>query len=425
MDFNLIKEPRMAFVMTPELRLSIQLLKYTNVELINYIWEQVAENPLLNIKEDTFIQKRITTTNQDFWNKNSTSLINFCEDQLGEIKLDHIIRHVCQYLIGNLDERGYLDLDDTFVCKYLRITKDQFNHSLKILHSLDPPGVGARSLAECIEMQLLRKVPLPSLAIQITRQYLNDVANGRLEKIAQDLLVGVDDIQTAVDYIKKCNPRPGASFNSGYYYNNYVYPDIIVKKTGSTYEIILNDKHIPRLVIDSTYMRISNKSVFNHWLRSAYLLLNGLEQRKQTILRVVEAVLRRQHNFLDNGIDGLEPLTLRQIAEELGFHESTISRVTQQKYIQTPKGMFPFRFFFSSKLITNKGKGLSSKIVKDKIKRMIAEENKTKPLSDQKISDQLQYEGIQISRRTVTKYRKDLGIISSTMRREIGLPKLK
>jgi RNA polymerase sigma-54 factor len=227
-----------------------------------------------------------------------------------------------------------------------------------------------------------------------------------------------------VDEIKNCNPRPGGSYSSAP--PRYVQPDIYVEKVDGEYVILLNESNTPRLKISAHYHRLLSRqenyaqeanAYLKNMMQSALWLVKGIEQRRDTIYRVAEAIVSNQQAFFEKGLDYLKPLTLKQIAEEIGMHESTISRVTQHKYMQTPRGLFPFRFFFPSGLATETGGELSAKTVKHKIQQMIADEDKSNPLSDQKISDLLKMEGIRISRRTVAKYREELKIASSAVRK--------
>jgi RNA polymerase sigma-54 factor len=327
-------------------------------------------------------------------------------------------------LIHNIDERGYLDLDAVHVCKRFRISEELFEECLGVIQAMDPAGVGARSLAECLEIQLKRKDSPNPLAIEIIRHHLEDVAEGRWRKMAQALGAEISEVQAAVDEIKACNPRPGGGYGSAP--TRYVYPDVFVEKVNDEYVILLNENDLPHLTVNAHYQRLIRQreqmgedvaQYLKHWVQSALWLIKGIEQRRDTVYRVAEAIVAKQRDFFDKGVDYLKPLTLRQIAEEVGLHESTVSRATQHKYMQTPRGLFPFRFFFPSGLATVSGDDLSQKTVKKKIERLISEEDKRNPLSDQKIADMLGEEGIRISRRTVAKYRDELGIAPSGKRK--------
>ncbi|SEN31241.1 RNA polymerase factor sigma-54 [Lihuaxuella thermophila] len=454
MGFNLVQEQRLKMVMTPELRQAIQILQYSAADLLHYIEEQMTENPVLELEEHltrpkgeegtpsqelerwvNYISKKPSHYSSGRYSEDKEntlervaaapeSLTDMLEEQLLDHSLDPVAKKVCLYLIGNLDEKGYLDFEAVEVCKRFQISEEKLERCLSVLHSMDPAGIGARSLSECIEIQLLRKEKPNRLAIEIAKRFLPEVADGKLRKIAHTLGVDVLEVQAAIDEIKKCNPRPGAGFADSS--SRYVYPDVVVEKVDGEYVIIMNDSDFPRLTINSRYQQLLAQkelygdetfSYLKNWIQSAVWLVKGIEQRRDTIYRVAEAIVAKQQEFFEKGVDYLKPLTLKQVAEEVGLHESTISRATQHKYIQTPRGLFPFKFFFPSGLATETGADLSQKTVKNKIQQLIAEEEKENPLSDQKISDQLRMEGIRISRRTVAKYREEMGIPSSAARK--------
>jgi RNA polymerase sigma-54 factor len=454
MGFNLVQEQRLKMVMTPELRQAIQILQYSAADLLQYIEEQMMENPVLELEEQlvrpkgeegnpsqelerwiSYISKKHSYTSPGRYSEEKEnaiervasapeSLTDILEEQLLDHSLDPVAKKVCLYLIGNLDEKGYLDIESGDVCKRFQISQEKFERCLSVLHSMDPAGIGARSLSECIEIQLLRKEEPNRLAVEIAKRFLPEVADGKLRKIAHALGVDVLEVQAAIDEIKTCNPRPGAGYADSS--PRYVHPDVVVEKVDGEYVIIMNDSDFPRLTINSRYQQLlvqkdlygdEATSYLKNWMQSALWLVKGIEQRRDTIYRVAETIVAKQQEFFEKGLDYLKPLTLKQVAEEVGLHESTISRATQHKYIQTPRGLFPFRFFFPSGLATETGDDLSQKTVKNKIQQLIAEEDKENPLSDQKISDRLKMEGIRISRRTVAKYREEMGIPSSAARK--------
>lgn len=450
MGFGLIQEQRMKMVMTPELRQAIQILQYSATDLQKYIEEQMEENPVLSLsepdKEQTELERWAEyirdlprernwagTGNHDpdrpsfeLYTTEEGTLADELESQLYEFDLTPVKRKVCLYLIHNLDERGYLDLDSSEVCKRLLIPEEMFAEALEIIQSMEPAGVGARSLEECIELQLRKSEPVNETAIRIARHHLHDVADAKWRKIADALRVDISEVLAAVDEIKTCNPRPGLQFNNAP--PSYVYPDVFVEKIDDEYIVLLNERDTPTLTVNHHYQQLLRQKdqlgeevtqYLKNWIQSALWLVKGIEQRRDTIYRVAQAIVSRQSEFFERGIDYLKPLTLKQIAEEVDLHESTVSRATQHKYMQTPNGLFPFRFFFPSGLQTEMGVDLAQSTVQKKIQQMIARENKKNPLSDQKIADLLKKEGIRISRRTVAKYRNEMGIASSTKRKRL------
>ncbi len=446
MGFGLIQEQRMKMVMTPELRQAIQILQYSATDLQKYIEEQMEENPALSLSEPDREQKELEkwaeyirdlprernwagnhdVDHQSFelYTTEGGSLADELESQLYEFNLTPLKRKVCLYLIHNLDERGYLVLDSGDVCKRLLIPEEMFADALKTIQSMEPVGVGARSLEECVELQLRSSEPLNGTAIRIARNHLHDVADAKWRKIADALQVEMNDVIEAVEEIKKCDPRPGLQFN--HTPPHYVYPDIYVEKIDNEYVVLFNERDTPMLTVNRHYQQLLKQKdqlgeevtqYLKNWIQSALWLVKSIEQRRDTIYRVAQAIVSRQSDFFEHGIDYLKPLTLKQIAEELNLHESTVSRATQHKYMQTPNGLFSFRFFFPSGLQTEMGIDLAQGTVQKKIQQMIDQENKKNPLSDQKIADRLKEEGIRISRRTVAKYRDELGIVSSTKRK--------
>lgn len=448
MGFGLVQEQRMKMVMTPELRQAIQILQYSALELDEYLQQQVAENPALELEQQqpeeeilgdliNWMRYLDQAPYRPRYSSNSSeqkmmpdiaeksnSLADHLEAQICEFPLTKQEEKVCRWIIYNLDERGYLDADPKQLCKRFLISEDLFEKCLKTVQEMEPAGVGARSLSECLEIQLRRASNPNEYAIEIARNHLEDVADGRWRKIAETLGISIKEVQWAVDEIKKCNPRPGSAYSSSM--PRFVYPDVVVEKVEDEFVIIMNESSYPRLTIRSQFYKwLEQKELLGteverhvkNWVQSALWLMKGIEQRRDTIYRVAEVIVRWQNDFLRYGINYLKPLTLRQVAEELQLHESTISRATQHKYIQTPRGLFPFRYFFQSGLETATGRELSQKTVKQKIKLLIQKENKRKPLSDQKITDLLKKEGIRISRRTVAKYREEMGIASSAARK--------
>ncbi|HET7100355.1 MAG TPA: RNA polymerase factor sigma-54, partial [Terriglobia bacterium] len=331
------------------------------------------------------------------------------ESQLRYLSLDSATMAVCRYLIGHLDDNGYLTVDAAFLCKRFNIDRDTFDRSLRIIQSLEPAGVGARSLSECLKLQLQREDAPDEVTLQIIQHHLDDVAAGRIRKIARQLGVGLQRVQQAVDRLKRLNPRPGMAYASSE--PRYVLPDVCVERVNGEYVVLVNEGFFPRLTVSDQYQRMMAEGgerarqaadYLRNWFQSAVWLVRGIEQRRQTLYRVTRVIVEKQRDFLDRGVDHLKPLTLREVADELGLHESTVSRATQNKYVQTPRGLFPFRYFFPSGVDSLSG-DISAKSVKKRIVELIQRENKQKPLSDQRIADLLREGGIRISRRTVAK----------------------
>ncbi|MBW3628951.1 MAG: RNA polymerase factor sigma-54 [Gemmatimonadetes bacterium] len=318
---------------------------------------------------------------------------------------------------------------------------------LRTIQGFDPAGIGARDLRECILLQLrdygaqeimmvnggiepssaeLEELLAHSLAYRIVRDYFDQLINHRWSEISKDLAITPKDVQDAADEIAKLDPKPGLKY--GNHDDNYITPDLVVEKVGEDYLVFLNDANLPRLKLSKTYREIAkdkkkfageNKEFISNKLNSANWMIQAIEQRRQTMLKVMNFIVDRQREFFEKGVQFLKPLTLREVAEVIDMHESTVSRVTNEKFVQTPRGVLPLKFFFSSGLSTTSGEEVSARGIKAQIQKLVSEENPSKPLTDQAIVNILKKEGIQIARRTVAKYRDQLGILSARMRKRV------
>lgn len=439
MDFGLVQEQRLKLVMTPELRQAIQILQFSATDLHQYIQEQMTENPMLELLEPNrglsfSLQRKSKHKSPSFssaaddWMNHiagpAPSLIEVLEEQLLDYSMPERMRKICKDLIYSLDERGYLDIDFPEYCKRLQIGVQMLNRCLEIIQSMEPAGVGARSLAECIVLQLRRLDPPDSLAIEMTLHHLQDIAEGKWKKISQSLQVDIEEAKGSLEVIRKCNPHPGSQYSVEH--PHYIFPDVMVESSNGEFVVSINEDTYPELSVSSYYQdllrykeRLKEDEILytKNMMQSALWLIKGIKQRKDTIIKVSEVIVSKQEEFFRSGVDYIKPLNLKQVAEKLQLHESTISRATQNKYMETPHGLFPFRFFFPSGLPTYFGEDLSTRSVKSKIQRIIQDEDQKRPLSDQKISNLLRQEGIRISRRTVAKYREEMGIAASIIRK--------
>ena len=297
---------------------------------------------------------------------------------------------------------------------------------LERVQSLDPPGVAARDIRESILIQLRREGAEETLAYRIVSERFQDLVGHRWSEIAKGLEMTVQEVQDAADVISKLDPKPGLRHSPDP--ERYVIPELIVEKIDGEYLVFLNDTHLPRLRISRVYRKVArdrnqfqgeNKEFISNKLNSAHWMIQAIEQRRQTMLKVMNYIVERQRGFFERGVQYLKPLTLREVAERIDMHESTISRVTNEKYVQTPRGVRSLKFFFSSGLATTSGGDISARGVRDKIQRLIRDEDPTKPLTDQAIVGQLRADGVKIARRTVAKYRDQLGILTARMRRRV------
>jgi len=375
----------------------------------------------------------------------SRDLYDHLRDQLVLMPLTPRQMLLGEELIGNIDENGYLTCsvdevveglnrwiedtgDDWFAEGESRepFTVREGEEMLRILQSLDPPGIGARDLRECLLLQLRDQSLEDTLACRIVADYFDQLINHRWSEISKDLAITPKDVQTAADEVAKLDPKPGLKYAAPA--DNYITPDLIVEKIDGEYLVFLNDTSLPRLKLSRTYREIAkdknkfkgeNKEFISNKLNSANWMIQAIEQRRQTMLKVMNFIVDRQREFFEKGVQYLKPLTLREVAEVINMHESTVSRVTNEKYVQTPRGVLPLKFFFSSGLSTSTGEDVSARGIKAKIQKLVADEEAKRPLTDQAIVNILKDEGIMIARRTVAKYRDQLGILSARMRKRV------
>jgi RNA polymerase sigma-54 factor len=329
------------------------------------------------------------------------------------------------YIICNLDENGYLTLSLEDVGRATESTVEETETVLKRIHFFDPVGVAARDLRECLLTQLANLGLQDSLAARIVSDYLNYLESKRYEKLARELGVTIDEIADAAHVIASLEPKPSRGFEQEDV--RTVLPDVFVEKIGNEYVIYLNDDGVPRLRVSSLYRRIVGqqgeaeeqaRQYLQEKVRAATWLIKSIQQRQQTLYRVTQSIFKFQQEFLDHGVSHLRPMVLRDVAEDIHMHESTVSRATANKYVHTPQGLFELKFFFQSGLRGGNGEDVASESVKEKIRGIIAGEDPRKPYSDQYIAAMLSNASIDIARRTVAKYREAMGILPSSKRRQ-------
>lgn len=329
-----------------------------------------------------------------------------------------------EFVIGSIDERGYLTMSVEEIAEATGAAPDMVARVVTEVQTLDPAGVGARDLRECLLLQL-RAIGLEEhLVYRVVAEHFEDLTRRRQVDIARALKVDVEDIQKCVDIVGGLSPVPGSQVSGAE--AEYVYPDLIVERVGADYVIYLNDKNVPRLRISSAYENVLTDGAAHDGqtrdyvvskLNSARWLIQTIEQRRKTMVKVMRAIVEEQKDFFEKGILHLRPLTLQDVASKIGMHESTVSRVTSGKYCQTPRGVFELKFFFSSGLDTQGGDEISAKSAKAIISRLIESEDKKAPLSDQRIAEILKAQGLDIARRTVAKYREQLHIPNARFRK--------
>jgi RNA polymerase sigma-54 factor len=329
-----------------------------------------------------------------------------------------------RYLVGCLDDRGFLTQTPADIALQTQLPLPAVQEASKLLKTFDPPGIGAQGLSECLLLQLSAKGRGDSLAARILRDHFELLTRRRIPEIARKLGAGMDDVQEAIEVVGSLDPAPGRRFADDS--NRVVVPDVTVEKDGDEWKIVLNSDYIPRLRISSTYREMiargtlskPERDYLRERMRSGKFLINSIEQRQQTIERITREIIKVQVEFFEHGVSKLRPLTMTQIADVVGVHETTVSRAIANKFIRTPHGVFEFKFFFTPGYQAQSGDSVSNTSVKDMINNLIAGEDRSQPLSDQEIVAKLQARGIKIARRTVAKYRDELGVLSSNLRRE-------
>jgi RNA polymerase sigma-54 factor len=352
----------------------------------------------------------------------TTSLADYLYEQLRLSPAEADVRAAGDEIIGNLDEDGYLRATLEEMAEKTGLSGAVYEKALALVQTFDPPGVAARDLRECLLIQLrLQEEPDP-LAIEILETHFEPFQRCKYAEIARALKRDLERVQEAVEEIATLEPKPGRRFAPSD--TRYVVPDVHVHKTDDGYAIVLNDDGIPRLRINPYYRSMlvrgqgdEARRYVEDRLRSAIWLIKSVHQRQRTLYRVTDSIVKFQKEFLDQGLPNLRPLSLRDVAEDIGMHESTVSRVTTNKYVQTPQGLFELKFFFHSGIATGRGDMVSSISVKKMIQDLVAQEVQLKPLSDQEITRTLKQRGLSIARRTVAKYREELGILPSHQRK--------
>ncbi len=329
-----------------------------------------------------------------------------------------------EYIIDELDRDGYVTDSVDEMARALGTDPEKVERALEIVQSLDPPGIAARDIEECLLNQLRRKKLGDSLAARVVTEAFDDLKACKHDQIRRRLGVTTDELREAINIVSKLNPRPRTDPTVPD--PAYITPDLVVEEIDGEYVVYLNDSDVPRVRISPTYRRVlssgasgDERDFISKKLKAARWIVQSIENRRRTMVRVMESIVRAQRGFFKKGVAALRPLTLQQIADDVGMHESTVSRVTRGKYVQTPRGTYELKYFFSSGIKTSDGTEMSSKAVKDSMRDIISKEDKQKPLSDQKIAGELKRLGFTISRRAVAKYRDQMNILPARLRREI------
>ncbi|NIT03003.1 MAG: RNA polymerase factor sigma-54 [Candidatus Latescibacteria bacterium] len=472
MKFNLELKQKQALVMTPKLQQALKLLQMPAIELQQMLKQEIIENPLLEevdeveeIQEEEAVEETKSEsetdseseeeiieeekidleeyfrsgwemgyglgeeTQEEFFEKVPVAKRSFTDQLISQLRIataDEKTIEIGDYLIGSLDESGYLTCELEEVANTFGVSLEEVERVLKIIQTFEPPGVGARNLQESLLIQLENQGLQDSLAARIIRDYFNDFKHKKYLEISKKLKVSIQEVQNQCKVISTLDPKPGLQIMTEE--PRYVIPDLVVELIDGKYVVYLNDRNIPRLRVSQAYQDEllkeakdgdrETREFIQSRMKSAKWLIQTIEQRRKTMVKVMECIAEKQRDFFEKGTAYLKPLTLQQVASEINMHESTVSRVTTNKYVQTPRGVFELKFFFSSSLGTQDGGEISAKSAKDKIRRIIEGEDQNNPLSDQKIADILKKEGLNIARRTVAKYREQLNILPARMRKQ-------
>ena len=349
------------------------------------------------------------------------SLTDHLDEQLRFTVEDPLVRRIGNEIIGNLDEDGYLRAELAEIAERCQTTLEQVEKVLRLIQAFDPPGVAARSIQECLLIQLKTDPNPDPVSVEIVEEHFDELSRRRYPDIARALKLSLDRVMESVEEIMGLEPKPGRRFGGAD--SRYIVPDVVVHKMGTEYVVVLNEDGIPRLRVNSLYRSLLRnngdeaRAYVEQKLRSAVWLIKSVDQRQRTLRKVTQSIVKFQRDFLDKGLPCLRPLSLRDVGEDIGMHESTISRVTTNKYVETPQGLFELKFFFHSGIASGDGEMVSSVSVKKMIQDLLANEDPAKPLSDQEVAQILKGRGLTIARRTVAKYREELGILPSHQRR--------
>jgi len=374
----------------------------------------------------------------------SKDLSDYLRDQMRLLDLTPRQQLLAEEFIGNIAEDGYLGAtleemvrganqlleehatESEQDAKPQLFTTAEAEEMLRVIQNLDPPGVGARDLRECLLLQLEARAETDTLAYRLVRDAFDDLKAHRWSDLGKRFGLDATEVQKVADDLAKLDPKPGLQHSAAN--DAYIIPDLVVEKIDGQYKVFLNDAGLPRLRISKTYQDIArdkkkfqgeNKDFINQRMNSAHWMIQAIEQRRQTMLKVMNFIVDRQRDFFEKGVEYLKPLTLREVADVINMHESTVSRVTNEKYVQTPRGLLPLKFFFSSGLSTTTGEDASARAIRAQIQKMVGDEDPKNPLTDQQIVEMFAQRGVKIARRTVAKYRDQLSILPARMRKRL------
>lgn len=455
-------------ILTPSLQQAIKLLPLTTLELAEVLEQEMMENPMLEespqeaglsadempepaepaeqvdplgeIDVEKFFEDYLDDRDQRRTRNSEVPELPPIENTLTETPdlydhlmwqlrmsaADDLIEEIGEAIIQNLEEDGFLRASLEDIANMGPYPLPDVEKALEVIQGLDPAGIAARDLQECLLLQLRNLGLLGTPTELIVRDHMKQLQTHQYPEISRVTGMSPDEVSHHLEIVRRLDPKPGLKYSPRS--SNYIIPDVFVIKEGEDYKVVLNDDGLPKLRISPTYRRMldgggenseETRNYVKEKLRSALWLLKSVDQRQRTIFKVTESIVRHQRGFLDHGITQLRPLVLRDVATDIGMHESTVSRVVANKYVHTPRGVYELRFFFHSGITSSMGEAVSSVTIKDKIRKMIENEDQTKPLSDSRIAELLSADGLPLARRTVAKYREELRIPPSNLRKSV------
>jgi RNA polymerase sigma-54 factor len=481
LDIKLQQKLSQRLVMTPQLRQAIKILQLPRGELDTLIYEELSENPVLSVEQGEIevspadagvmgdeppVEKPVenTAATEDIdwrsyletYNDEMPSLPAWGDDDVDEERqnlienqpnrteslAEHLAwqlrfhalteedKHIAEIILGNLDVDGYLQDSIEEIATNAGVNVEDIARVLRIIQECDPSGVGARDLQECLILQLRSHGlenptiadPILVIAGKIIQEHLPALETKKFDRLAKDLSVTIEEVSQAVKLITSLEPKPGRDFGEGEV--RYVTEDVYVHKVGDEWVVTLNEEGLPRLKVSASYRRMlaeggEAKDYIQDKLRSAAWLIKSIHQRQRTLLLVAQSLIKFQQDFLTYGVSHMRPLVLRDVAEDVGIHESTVSRAISSKYIATPRGIYPLKKFFTTGLKGRQGQDVAAESVKERIREMISNEDSARPLSDEEIAKTLSRDDVTIARRTVAKYRESMNILPSAKRKQL------
>ncbi|MGM0411562.1 MAG: RNA polymerase factor sigma-54 [Bacillota bacterium] len=439
LGLSLNLEQKQELVMTPQLQMAIELLQFSSQELEDYVDEELKNNPLLEKDKDekgeelderianqysspsytSAVSNKNDENNYENFVSYEPNLLEHLENQLYQVLSDEEME-IGKYILGNLDQSGFLAVSPEKISENLDCSLEKVIDIKEKINYLDPVGVAACNLKESLLIQLDNLMINTKTAEKVVKNCFDYLVEKDFDKIMKKVEKDEDKVLGAINLIKTLNPRPAAAFNEKHN-TKYITPDIVIKKVNDDFVVVINEKASPILRINPQYYKMMQKSrgddthdFLKKKFKSALWLIKSIEQRRITVYRIAQAIVEKQEEFLRKGIKYVKPMTMQDIADEIEMHESTVSRATSEKYIQTPQGIYDFKFFFSSGV-----NNVSSISIKAMIREYIENEDKDSPLSDSKLAEELkEKEGMKLSRRTIAKYRNEMGIPSSLKRKK-------